>query len=251
MSSSGRKTDPIWNDFDKINVDGRKGFRAVCKGCEKVMEGQVQRLKLHARKCTSSRFKNAGDDSDDTQHPNTAQSTSVFSIFDQDSRSNVSATKTKRTNADAESNSNNEPPLKKSLTLKNFVQKTTADEKRKIDLDVGRFIYATNSSFLSVEHCKFKSLVNRLRPGYTPPSREQIGGPILDEVYEEELQKCKDTLQGQIVSLDLDGWSNIHNQPVICASVLTENKESYLVKTVDTSGNSHTTEYLTKLTTVL
>ena len=102
----------------------KNGFRAVCKGCEKVMEGQVQRLKLHMKKWESSRFKNAGDGSDDMQHPNTALSTSVFSIFVQDnSRSHASATKRTNTDTEIESKStNNEPPLKKSLT-KNSLQK--------------------------------------------------------------------------------------------------------------------------------
>ena len=94
------------------------------------MEGQVQRLKLHMKKWESSRFKNAGDGSDDMQHPNTAlwyatsQYCSVFSIFVQDnSRSHASATKRTNTDTEIESKStNNEPPLKKSLT-KNSLQK--------------------------------------------------------------------------------------------------------------------------------
>ena len=70
----------------------------------------------------------------------------------------------------------------------------------------------------------------------------------MEDLYQTESKLCKDYLEGKIVTLDLDGWSNIHNEPVICASVVTEDKESYLVKTVDTSGHPHDTEYLTKLT---
>ena len=42
----------------------------------------------------------------------------------------------------------------------------------------------------------------------------------------------------------LDGWSNIHNEPVVCVSVTTPEVESYLTETVDTSGHAHTAECL-------
>ena len=44
--------------------------------------------------------------------------------------------------------------------------------------------------------------------------------------------------------MSLDGWSNVHNEPVICATVTTPNSDIFLVDTVDTSGHSHTSEYL-------
>lgn len=49
--------------------------------------------------------------------------------------------------------------------------------------------------------------------------------------------------------MDLDGWSNVHNEPVVCVSVTNENSESFLVKTVDTSGQKHDATYLTGLAT--
>ena len=49
------------------------------------------------------------------------------------------------------------------------------------------------------------------------------------------------------MTLDLDGWSNIHNEPTICASVITEYSQSFLVETIDTSGNKYHTNYLTQL----
>ena len=42
----------------------------------------------------------------------------------------------------------------------------------------------------------------------------------------------------------LDGWSNVHNEPIVCVSVNTPEGESYLTETVDTSCHSHTAEYL-------
>ena len=66
-----------------------------------------------------------------------------------------------------------------------------------------------------------------LRPGYIPPSRISVGGKILNDVYEKEIEVCKNVLEGKIVNLDIDGWSNIQNELVVCASVITtdEGKE--------------------------
>ena len=155
------------------------------------------------------------------------------------------------------------PPLKRSLSspinepqaqkkkISEFMFRTTKEEKINIDLQLGRYIFATNSSFRSVEHTDFRKLSKLLNPSYTPPNRHEIGGKILDAVYEEEIEAAKSKLSGQTVSLDLDGWSNIHNEPVICASIVTEDNDSYLVKTIDTSGHKHDTKYLTELVTSL
>ena len=128
-----------------------------------------------------------------------------------------------------------------------FLMRTTPAEKKKIDNLVGRYIYATNSSFRTVSHPVFKKLVSHLRPGYVPPSRYSISDDILDYVHDEEYNLSKSRLQGKTVSMDLDGWSNIHNEPVLCASITTENGDSYLVKTIDSSGHPHDTNYLTEV----
>ncbi|XP_066983751.1 uncharacterized protein [Macrobrachium rosenbergii] len=66
-------------------------------------------------------------------------------------------------------------------------------------------------------------------------------------VYEKECTKCATKLKDEIVCLSLDGWSNIHNEPIICATVTTSNGHIYLVDTTDTSGQPHTAEYLAEL----
>ena len=42
----------------------------------------------------------------------------------------------------------------------------------------------------------------------------------------------------------LDGWSHVHNEPIVCVSVTTPDGQSYLTQTVDTSGHGHTADYL-------
>ena len=58
------------------------------------------------------------------------------------------------------------------------------------------------------------------------------------------LADCKDRLGGETVSMSLDEWSNVHNEPIVCVSVISETGQSFMTGTVDTSGYSHTSEYL-------
>ena len=136
---------------------------------------------------------------------------------------------------------------KNDTSVSTYFIKTTPVHKKKLDIQVGRMIYATNSSFRIVEHREFKQTCSDLRPGYAPPSRYKIGNDILENVYIVELGKCKDKLKNMAVSVDLDGWSNTHNEPIICLTATTEDGENYLIKTIDTTGTSHTSENLIEI----
>lgn len=108
-------------------------------------------------------------------------------------------------------------------------------------------IFATNSPFRLVQHPQFLKMVQTLRPGYIPPSRKDIADKYLDLVYEKEYKKCADDLNNETVCLSIDGWSNIHNEPIICVTLTTSTGQIYLVDTIDTSGKPHTAEYLLQL----
>ncbi|KAI6648625.1 Transposase [Oopsacas minuta] len=86
-----------------------------------------------------------------------------------------------------------------------------------------------------------------LRPGYIPPNCHDIGNKLLNNVQGSLLDTCRKTLEDKTVSLSLDGWSNVHNEPVVCVSVTTDKGETFLTETIDTSGHSHTSEYLAEL----
>lgn len=130
-------------------------------------------------------------------------------------------------------------------TIKSFVIKTSATEKRKLDLQVAKFIYATNSPFKHVEHPEFKKLMEVLRPGYKPPNRQQIGNDLLEKVYETALFDLKRNLKNKVVCMSQDGWSNIRNESIVCTSVTDIiDKHVYLIDTVDTMESSHTADYL-------
>ncbi len=54
----------------------------------------------------------------------------------------------------------------------------------------------------------------------------------MDEVCTDMTEKMKSQLDGKIVTLVEDGWSNIHNEPVV-ATCLTVNGKSYFLDAHD------------------
>lgn len=129
--------------------------------------------------------------------------------------------------------------------LDRFTIRTTAKEKNQLDLQIARFIFGTNSAFRHVEHPEFVKMVQLLRPGYKPPNRKQISNELLDVIYNEKWTEVKKTLTGKSVCMALDGWSNVHNDPIVCVSVSDVlDRCTHLTETIDTEDNSHTSDYL-------
>ncbi|XP_047130655.2 uncharacterized protein LOC124810222 [Hydra vulgaris] len=219
---NGHKCDMIWLKYTQVIVPERKGCRAVCNACRKEMEGQIQRMHEHIKKCKQSQLHEIMESIEDQQ------------LLEGNSPS-TSQQQMKRSQPDSTS-------ADKYLKIDKFFTQTRLKEKDLFDLQLGRFIYSTNSSFRTVEHKEFKKFINMLHPGYTLPNRTQIGAEILDRVYTEEIEKCN-LLNGKIVAMSSDGWSNVHNEPIVCISVITD-KINILVETINTSGHSHTGEYL-------
>ena len=60
-----------------------------------------------------------------------------------------------------------------------------------------------------------------------------------DDLLMKSIPLC--SLTAKTVSMALDGWSN---EPIVVVSVTSETGQSFITGTVDTSGYSHTSEYL-------
>lgn len=72
-----------------------------------------------------------------------------------------------------------------------------------------------------------------MRPGYIPPSRKALAGELLDQVSTEVIHQTKKNVEGKPVTLVEDGWSNIHNDPIIATCIHSEGK-SYFLDSVET-----------------
>ena len=83
-----------------------------------------------------------------------------------------------------------------------------------------------------------------LHPGYTPPNRRALANILLDKVHEDVYISCKEKVKGKSVSMELDGWSNCKNDPLICCSVTTTEGDTFLTSTIDTEDERHTADNL-------
>ena len=78
-----------------------------------------------------------------------------------------------------------------------YVVKTSAKYKLTMDIEIMKLFYACNLPFSIADHDQFVKVVMTLNPGYVPPSRIAVAGPLLDAVTEPlnehmraDLQRC-------------------------------------------------------------
>ena len=65
--------------------------------------------------------------------------------------------------------------------ISEYVKKTSKSESELLDLLIARYIYATNTPLVAVEHPEFIKLIKMLRPGYLTPNRYDVGNILLDQ----------------------------------------------------------------------
>lgn len=130
------------------------------------------------------------------------------------------------------------------------VVKTTKKEKEIFDVKVAKYIYASNTAFRQVESTEFKDMLATFRPGYVPPNRDRIANDLLDTVYNEVDSKLMDEmhhLDKKCTSITLcqDGWSSIHNDPIIASSVHIGRGcgSTFLLSAKESSTEKKTAEY--------
>jgi hypothetical protein len=128
------------------------------------------------------------------------------------------------------------------------IRKSEAN-RRKLDVQVVRFIFATNTSFRAVEHAEFLKLITMLRPGYEPQLILIIETyDLLNNVFDSFTSETQMKLSSKTVCKALDGWSNIRNESIVRVCVTDMIDNVYLLEINDTKDNSHTSEYLLSLT---
>ena len=85
------------------------------------------------------------------------------------------------------------------------------------------------------EHPQFCRVIPLLRPGCTPPSHEAIDGILLDKVHDQLTQDMRTSVSSKTATLIQDGWSNIHNEPIVASYLQVVNK-SFLLESHDTGS---------------
>ncbi|KYQ49757.1 hypothetical protein ALC60_11159 [Trachymyrmex zeteki] len=107
---------------------------------------------------------------------------------------------------------------------------------------MAKFFYACNIPFRVCEHKYFKDFIQHLRPCYDPPNRKQLSGNLLNKIQDEIMDKAQNELKGKIVTLKQDGWSDIHNTPVI-ANVLSTGESCYFLSAINSGSNIKSADY--------
>src|SRR5215813_9340948 len=102
--------------------------------------------------------------------------------------------------------------------------------------------YSCNIPFNVVEQEEFVTLIQKLRPGYKPPSRTALSENLLNEVTSLLDNKMMSALESKECTLIEDGWSNVHNESVI-ASCLHANGKLYFLNAEECGSNKKSAEY--------
>ncbi len=78
------------------------------------------------------------------------------------------------------------------------------------------------------------------------PSRKYVSEKLIEEVYKQEKDKVSTLVSGKDGTLQIDGWSNIENVPVVGVAFAVSG-QTYLANTIDTSGTPHSADNLLEL----
>lgn len=198
----GRRKDPVWVHFISTKIPGQKLEKAKCKDCGSLVTSLVDRMKKHRdedQNCIKIRHPQSQSDTD------TSDSVAVGSTSSSCDSNNPNSTKTPVL------------PFQSKLGEHPLFLRTSAVKKQALDAQCARMIFGTNSAFRTVDHPEFRKFCEELRPGYTPPSRQEIGGRLLEKEFQTLQSVMKESLRDKTVCLSLDGWSNIQNDPIISA----------------------------------
>lgn len=189
---SGRKSDNVWNSFKKITVPGKTGCRAVCKVCEKEMQGLVERMKKHLDDCSKFLFFYTFIfyplDSCLRKCVINYDSAVFASLIHAESMGLTTLTVDVSVDGDRPTSSTPSTPtqkwkrgpddsigsagstgtaitIPKRMRMEEFIIRTPASTKDAIDIQLAKFMFATNMPFHAVDYPEFKNLLNMLRPG--------------------------------------------------------------------------------------
>lgn len=96
------------------------------------------------------------------------------------------------------------------------------EEKRSVDQDAATAIHLTATPFPTLRNSYFHKFLHWLDPAYTPPSRDQISGALLDEAYNKVSTEVNKVLQRQQqLHIIMDEGDDISGNRIINMCILT------------------------------
>jgi len=152
--------DPVWG-FYEVVTEGTKS-KAMCKACSSIVSAKAERLRTHLQKCSKA----VQDKKPPTSTPDVVCVKDIDCVVTAMDLSNDC--------------------VRKSTTLKrlrqtsmSYVIPTSDDTRVTLDEQIAKMFFAFNLPFNVVDNPVFRETIEMLRPGYKPPSRQDL----LDSVH--------------------------------------------------------------------
>src|SRR5215813_14277847 len=235
----GRPMNPIWSHFDQFEENGK--LTVKCKSCSQTVSAKADRMAKHkSQTCPKLKIKSC-DNNCSQLYSNSTVDCDMLVITDEDDPHENSKPTTATTSTHVQHSTKKYQP-----SVSDFVIHTSASQKEQIDIKLAHFFYACNIPFSNVENKYFIDMIAALRPGYKVPSRKCLAEGLLDKVTQGLEETVLKNVSGKSVTLMQDGWSNIHNEPVIANSIHCNGK-SVFISAIDCGSNKKTSEYCTNL----
>lgn len=228
---SGRKPAPEWSEV----IDS--GTKVKCKYCGITISKRIERIKQHLEKCKRIKLDSSHLSDENTLQLDCSEWEPPLKITKANPNTDISSPNTSTSTCEQVSPKQQIFPstskTRDQASILSYGIKTTAIQKSMLDKKIANFFYANSIAFNVADNVEFKNMIQELRPGYIPPSRKQLSEKLLCDAYDELENKLKSEISTETcLTLILDGWSNISNDPIFACSIHT-GKNSYLFKTVD------------------
>lgn len=178
-------------EWDFVRKINANSFR--CLFCNALVSGKICRIQKHLASCTEAK----------------KHSTAKDDVIEIDDNSRESA--------------------QSSCTMDRFVIKTTTADKQELDLAVARFFYAANIPFRQIENEHFLQLLDKLRKGYVPPTRNSLSDEFLEKIHTE---CCTDVSREFTDALD-KGMAITLCQVTLCVLVHVRVSEYHIINQVN------------------
>ena len=228
---SGRKLCPEWLEVTKTQNQNK----VMCKHCGTEISSKIERIRGHLNKCNAHSASVSRSFVDFELNEDDAPTTSAKSVGNS-TVENDSTTVTLPYNKP-----------KRQRTMSHFTVITTDNQKSDLDLKIAKFFYGNNIAFNAANSVEYKDMIMTLRPGYSGPSSSALAGNLLDEFSVDVDNSIKKQLEEiSSVTLLLDGWSNVQNDPVIATCIHT-GSTSFFINAVDGGCNKKTSEYCAEI----
>ncbi|GES88548.1 uncharacterized protein LOC113010419 [Rhizophagus clarus] len=118
-----------------------------------------------------------------------------------------------------------------------------SNEKEEIDTAIARVFYASGIPLATIENPFVIQALHKINPEYHPSSRKSLLTTLLEKEYKQVSADMKKQIKNSnYICLTSNGWTNIHQQPIINFMITTP--QPIFWKALESKENSHTGEYI-------